>query len=206
MKEQIIKYLIDNYDPETIITYGSYADGSANKHSDFDAMIIAKSDLTHDSSEVCGVTLDVFIYPPEQFSGEYDTAEFIMLQDSSIELDKNGAGKRLMESVLRYLEALPAKTHDEIKQNLEWCEKMFLRTGRGDAEGYYRWHWVLIDSLEFYSDIIGELYRGPKKSIRKMAANDGESFALYEAALKDFSRESLRAWLDRLKELAAGRN
>lgn len=43
MKDEIIRYLMDEYDPDAIITYGSYADGTENVNSDFDALIIAES-------------------------------------------------------------------------------------------------------------------------------------------------------------------
>ena len=36
----------------------------------------------------------------------------------------------------------------------EGCKKMLLRTLRSDAEGLYRWHWVLIDSLEIFCDAV----------------------------------------------------
>ena len=44
-------------------------------------------------------------------------------------------------------------------------KRMLLRTMRGDVEGYYRWHWLLCDSLEIYFDIKGIHYYGPKKQL-----------------------------------------
>ena len=38
--DKIIDYLEKTYQPESIIVYGSFADGSANLNSDFDALII----------------------------------------------------------------------------------------------------------------------------------------------------------------------
>ena len=74
--DKIIDYLKKTYQPESIIVYGSFADGSANLNSDFDTLIIAGKEKLHDSSFVDGVVLDVFIYPPDQFLSEYDPAEF----------------------------------------------------------------------------------------------------------------------------------
>lgn len=42
----------------------------------FDALIIAGEEKTHDSSIVDGVVLDVFVYPAETFSADYDPEEF----------------------------------------------------------------------------------------------------------------------------------
>ena len=59
--DKIIDYLKKTYQPESIIVYGSFADGSANLNSDFDTLIIAGKEKLHDSSFVDGVVLDVFI-------------------------------------------------------------------------------------------------------------------------------------------------
>ncbi len=37
-ENQILQYLMDAYHPQAIITYGSFADGSANLNSDFDEL------------------------------------------------------------------------------------------------------------------------------------------------------------------------
>jgi len=39
--DKIFAYLKDTYQPDAIIVYGSFADGSATKNSDFDALVIA---------------------------------------------------------------------------------------------------------------------------------------------------------------------
>lgn len=38
--EKIIRYLVDKYSPSVLISYGSFADGSANVGSDYDALLI----------------------------------------------------------------------------------------------------------------------------------------------------------------------
>ena len=38
--EQIIEYIKRNYNPISIILYGSYADGTNNLNSDFDSLVI----------------------------------------------------------------------------------------------------------------------------------------------------------------------
>ena len=108
--DKIIDYLKKTYQPESIIVYGSFADGSANLNSDFDALIIAGKEKLHDSSFVDGVVLDVFIYPPDQFLSEYDPAEFAQVWDGKIILDKNGMGGWLKKNVLDYIEHIPLKT------------------------------------------------------------------------------------------------
>lgn len=199
--EKIMEYLNRTYQPDAVIIYGSFADGSANRNSDFDALVIADGGKTHDSSVVDGVVLDVFVYPAETFSAEYDPEEFVQVWDGKIVLDEHGIAGRLKEKVLDYIEHMPKKTAAEVAQEVEWCEKMLLRTVRDDAEGYYRWHWVLCDSLEIYFDILGLHYYGPKKALRLMEKRDAGAFCIYEKALREFDRESLAEWIAYLKSM-----
>ena len=58
--ESIITYLKQKYQPLGIIVYGSFADGSNNANSDFDAVLITKSgEKGHDNSLINGIELDV---------------------------------------------------------------------------------------------------------------------------------------------------
>lgn len=203
MKERIIRYLIDKYDPDAIITYGSYSDGSFNAHSDFDALVIADSPTAHDGSVIDGVALDVFIYSPQLFAGEYDEEKFSHIYDGIIELDKTGIAERLKKNAEQYISGIPFKTREEIQHETQWCRKMLLRAERGDAEGYFRWHWLLTDGLEFYCDIVKKRYRGPKKTLKQMAEDDSRAFELYEKALKDFTHDALAEWVGYLEETAS---
>ncbi len=78
---------------------------------------------------------------------------------------------------------------------------MLLRTRRGDAEGFYRWHWLLVDSLEIYYDAKKLHYFGPKKALKYMEKEDSNSFQRYNAALKELSDEQLTAWISHLREM-----
>ncbi len=201
ISERIIGYLTETYQPDAIIIYGSYADGSVNENSDFDALVIAKSVRKHDTSVIGNTVLDVFVYPEEVFQSDYDPEEFVQVFDGIVILDKTGAAARLKRTILAYLENAPRKTDDEIRQELDWCEKMLHRTMRGDSEGYYRWHWVLCDSLEIYCDVKGLAYHGPKKALRTIAQTDETAYQIYSRALKEFNREYLSEWITYLKHL-----
>lgn len=58
--------------------------------------------------------------------------------DGKIVLDEHGIAGRLKTKILDYIEQHPKKTAGEIAQEVEWCEKMLLRTMREDVEGYFR--------------------------------------------------------------------
>lgn len=67
----------------------------------FDALIIAGKEKAHDSSIVDGVVLDVFVYPTERFSADYDPEEFVQVWDGKIVLDEHGIAGQLKAKVLR---------------------------------------------------------------------------------------------------------
>ena len=80
--EQIIEYIKGKYSPLSIILYGSYANGTNNLNSDFDALVISRDHKQfHDTSFVGVVRLDVFVYPVSFFDGEYDCDDFIRIFD-----------------------------------------------------------------------------------------------------------------------------
>ena len=200
--DKILAYLKETYQPDAIIAYGSFADGSANKNSDFDALVIANKGKMHDSSVIDGIVLDVFIYPLDTFQSEYDPEEFVQVWDGNILLDRDSVAACLQKRVLDYIAHIPQKTAEEIEEEISWCEKMLSRTSREDAEGYYRWHWVLFDSLEIYFDVKGLHYYGPKKALRFLEQTDPEAFQIYTKALREFKRESLSAWISHLKRIS----
>lgn len=202
--EIIIEYLIETYKPEAIITYGSFGDGSFNENSDFDALVIAGHAKYHDASMVDDIVLDVFVYPAETFEKDYDPEEYLQIFDGKIVLDKNGIGEGLKNHINDYIDSLPSKSDEEIRQELDWCEKMLARTVREDEEGLFRWHWLLTDSLEIYCDIKGIHYFGPKKTLRKMKNEDPRAFSIYSRALKDFDKDSLKEWISHINEIYNG--
>ena len=55
--DRVIEYLKETYQPDAIITYGSFADGTANENSDFDALVIADNKKRHDASVIDSTTL-----------------------------------------------------------------------------------------------------------------------------------------------------
>jgi hypothetical protein len=204
---EITEYIMRSYSPLSIIVYGSFADGSSGSGSDFDALVVSKDHgLYHDVSSVAGVRLDVFVYPASYFQGGFDCGDFIQLLGGRIVFDTGGCGQAVKDSVLEYVDELPGKTADELRAEIEWCKKMLLRAERAGegcgsekAEGDFRRHWLLTDSLEIFCDICGEHYLGPKKSLRWMEARHPREFGLYARALGDAGRQALADWVQCLE-------
>lgn len=198
----ILSYLQDRYQPLSIILYGSYADGSNSESSDFDALLVVSDESKcHDVSIVAGVQLDVFVYPQSAVEGDIDCAEFIQIADGIILTDTNGIGCNLKNKVRTYLESIPPKSAEDIQSEIEWCKKMLCRAERKDTEGYYRWHWLLTDSLEILCDVLHQPYCGPKKSLRWLKENRPHLYAVYDDALRKADVEALKKWVDCLVEL-----
>ena len=198
---RIIEYLKKEYAPLSIIVYGSYADGSQNANSDYDALVISESHgQFHDVSFVDGIQLDVFVYPRQYLNGEIDCEDFIQIFDGKIVMDTDECGASLKRRVLKYLDTLPGKTPEELKNSVAWCQKMALRTERKDAEGVFRWHWVLTESLEMFCDLVGYPYRGPKKSLRWMKAEYPKEFDCYVNAMSCLDVSALKNWVGCLEE------
>ena len=202
--EQIIEYIKQNYNPISIILYGSYADGTNNLNSDFDSLVISYDhEQFHDTSFVNGIQLDVFVYPVSYFEGEFDCDDFVQIFDGKIIVDINERGKALQMKVISHMQNRPQKSKAEIDASVDWCMKMFERVKRNDVEGMFRWHWVLIDSLEIFCDLMQYPYFGPKKTLKWMEQNHPIAFAHYKTALEDFSVDSLKNWITYIKNANA---
>ena len=199
--EGILNYLYGKYAPRAVILYGSYAEGTAGEGSDFDAILLADGPFCHDTAIIEGVQLDVWVYPGDAFTADEALGKVVQIADGILLHDPQGIGAALRDRVKAHLDAQSTKSAEENADALTWCRKMLTRTARGDAEGMYRWHWLLTDSLEICCGLLHQPYRGPKKSLRWLAQTHPELHAVYARALADFTQEALSAWVKALEEL-----
>ena len=100
----------------------------------------------------------------------------------------------MIDRVRVYAAAHAVRDADEKRHLRQWSLKMLERAARGDAEGLYRAHWLLTDSLEIYCVMRDRYYFGPKKTIRAIEAQDPAGYALLEGALRDLS--CLQKWTE----------
>jgi predicted nucleotidyltransferase len=197
VRQDLVEYLKSKYDPEAIIVYGSYAMGSSDENSDFDAMIIVTDKCEgHDGSVVNAVGLDVFIYTEEEIRSGTDMSKFVQVFDGIIVFDRTGIAGELKSKVRKYVESAAVKSPDEKEHLTGWCRKMLSRTRRDDCEGLYRWHWLLTDSLEIYCNLRDRYYFGPKRTIKWLVDDRLSDFYLYEAALRNLQHEDLEKWIE----------
>lgn len=189
-------YLKQTYRPLSVILYGSYANGTNDETSDFDALVISRDcGPFHDTSWINETPLDVFVYPASFFEGDYDPNDFIQIFDGTILQDQDGLGESLQTKVRTYLQDRPKRSQAELDAAVDWCFKMLARAKRCDAEGLFRWHWVLTESLEIFCDIMQHPYWGPKKSLQWMKKCHPTAFTCYQSALTEFDISHLEAWI-----------
>lgn len=199
--ESLLNALDAAYAPEVLILYGSYADGTNGADSDFDALLLADHAPCHDVSVVEGVQLDVWVYPPDYFADDASLAEVIQIEDGIIVHDPHGRGAMLQSRVRAMLAAQPGKSAEENAEALAWCRKMLKRTERKDAEGLFRWHWLLTESLEIACDLLHHPYPGPKKALRRLERVHPALHAAYARALAEFTQAALTDWVNALEAL-----
>jgi len=194
---EIIEYIENKYNPASILVYGSYADGSNSACSDFDCMIIVNGkSVSHDTSIVGGVQLDLFIYTLDEIGNVEDYSDFVQICDARIIKDAQNAASQLIEKVNGYILTNKAKPAGE-KENLKaWMLKMLRRAEQNDIEGSYRYHWALTDSLEIYFILRDTYYFGPKKGINYLRKNDSIAHELFEKALRTIDYQCLKDWIN----------
>jgi predicted nucleotidyltransferase len=181
--EKVKEYLIRKYDCHLIIIYGSYARNEYTKESDVDIICFSdKDNPENDTSMFLGRQLDVWIYNTNKIK---ETDEYLRIMGGKILLDKNNLGNEFLERINKKYEEGPKKLKEEKKLFLKsWLIKMLNRAKKGDCEGNYRLHWLLIDSLEIYFNLNDKWYLGPQKSLKWLKENDKETFLLYDNALR----------------------
>lgn len=60
---------------------------------------------------------------------------------------------------------------------------MINRAKKGDIEGNFRYHWILVDSLKIYFLIKDLIYLNPKKSLIYLKNNDQLAYKFFDEAL-----------------------
>lgn len=185
--------LTQRHGAHTILLYGSHADGSASPASDYDLAGFADVPRTlRDARVVQGRYLDAFIYPEALLS--QPTVENLHMRGAVV-LTQRG---ELATQFLAKLDALHAagpepKPEDELQAVRTWAWKMLARLERGDVEGNYRRHWLLMALLEDYYLLRHQWYLGPKKSLLALQQADPPTYAAFDAALRpDAQVQALR--------------
>ena len=195
MDSSIIRYLEEKYSPSSILVYGSYADGTEDRYSDFDCMLIVDEKTADvDNAVIGGVSLDCRIFTVFDTYSE-DLEPFLPVYDAVILKDRMGTARALKERVRGYVEANRVCPESEKRQILLWSVKLLRRMGKKDEEGNYRAIELLSQSLSDYFRLRDMFFPGSRKAIRWLQENDGEGFELYRKALLMRTNSSIEDWI-----------
>jgi predicted nucleotidyltransferase len=187
--DQVCKQLVAAHAVHTMLLYGSRADGSASRDSDYDVAAFAPIERSFRVARlVDGAYLDVFVYPEALLFKPSE--EHLKLIGSRVVLQRGTEAEdflsRLDEIYRRGPEPLPS---DEIAARKVWAHKMVARMRRADPEGNYRRVWLLTALLEDYFQLRGLWFEGPKKSLRWLEQFDVPTFDAMRAALEPNASE-----------------
>jgi uncharacterized protein len=168
----------------TAILYGSYARGDAHGESDVDLLVVrAEGPSLRDARLVDGLLLDAFVSPEAAL--EHPDVEQLKLARGLVLFERDGFGEALLERV-RALEAggpspLP---EDEREMRRVWAQKSLQRARAGGPEADYRWHSLVVQSLEDYFALRTRWFRGSKESLDELAREEPRVHAAFCRALR----------------------
>ena len=191
--EDLKKYLIEKYECHSIILYGSFADGTYTDESDIDIICFTDySKYKNDTSIFKNRKLDVWIYDTKVMEN-YE--KLIHIEGGKVLLDERNLCDNLLKGVYNAISNEKTISKEEIIFQKNWLVKMLNRSRKNDVEGDFRYHWLLVDSLEIYFMIVGLRYLGPKKSLIYLENNDKIAYAYFSDAL------SINAKFEKVEQL-----
>lgn len=180
--DEVKSYLIEKYHCHSIVLYGSYANNTETSESDVDLICFSdECESKNDTSIFQGVQLDAWIYSTKIME---NSEELLHIREGNIVFDEKGLSNKMLKDINEVFNRGPQKkTHEEKAFLVSWMNKMLRRAGKGDIEGDFRYHWLLVDSLEIYFNLRDLWYLGPKKSLIWLEENDEITYSLFKEAL-----------------------
>lgn len=174
-----VQKVTEEYNPHTVIVYGSRARGDATAESDIDiACFVDEPQISKCAYEFQGAYLDLWVYATRSMR-EWSN-EFLKFDGGFCAIDKTGLGNALIERVARKVLEGPEPLLDEDKLHVKaWSYKMLERAAKDDLEGKYRRVWLQFDLLETYFLLRDRWYFGPKRSLSWLELNDKPAYELF---------------------------
>lgn len=178
----LCKYLQEHLGCHTAILYGSLAWGDLDASSDIDVIAF------HDGGEAAHVAhrwqnlfLDLFLYP----TATKPEPDWLRVHGGKVLFQRGQGGDKILAAVATMFAAGPEALSVTDRQTRHlWSEKMLARAEKGDPEGNYRRHWLLMALLEDYFVLRGRWYLGPKRSLAFLKSEKPEDFAVLGRAFE----------------------
>ena len=190
--DQLRAYLAERFDCHTAILYGSRARGDWDAASDIDVVAFRDAgEVGHVAHLWRSHSLDLFFYA----TATKPDAAWLRVHRGQVLFQRGRAGDAVLAAVDAMVAAGPELlTASEARTRRLWSEKMLARAEKGDPEGHYRRHWLLMALLEDYFALRREWYWGPKRSLSALERERPEDFAVFCRAFEpSASIENVRA-------------
>ena len=158
----LCSHLTDRFGCHTAILYGSRARGDWDAAGDIDVVAFRDAgDAGHVAHRWRDLFLDLFLYS----AGTKPAPDWLRLQGGRVLFQRGSEGDAVLSAVDAMFAAGPGPlSAGDAQTRRLWAEKMLARAGKGDPEGDYRRHWLLMALLEDYFALRGRWYLGPKRS------------------------------------------
>lgn len=176
------RHLTEQFGCHTAILYGSRARGDSDAASDID--VIAFRDAG-EAGQVAhrwqGFFLDLFLYQ----TATKPAPDWLRLHGGRVLFQRGSDGDDVLSAVKGMLAAGPERlSANDLRTRRLWAEKMLARAEKGDPEGNYRRHWLLMALLEDYFALREQWYFGPKRSLALLQREKPQDFAVLCKALE----------------------
>lgn len=186
------RHLEDNLGCHTAILYGSRARGDWDAASDIDVVAFRDAGETGQVAHRWqNLFLDLFLYP----TATRPDPGWARLHGGRVLFQRGLEGDEALAAVEAMIAAGPEPlSASDARTRRLWSEKMLARAEKGDPEGNYRRHWLLMALLEDYFALRRQWYLGPKRSLAVLRSQrPDDSAAFCKAFDPSASIEDIRA-------------
>jgi hypothetical protein len=186
------RYLEEDLGCHTAILYGSRARGDGDATSDIDVVAFRDAGETGQLAHRWrDLFLDLFLYP----TATKPDPDWLRLHGGRVLFQRGSDGDEVLAAVEATFAAGPEPlSAGDARTRRLWLEKMLARAEKGDPEGNYRRHWLLMVLLEDYFALRRQWYLGPKRSLAFLESERPKDFAAFcRAFAPSASIEDIRA-------------
>lgn len=188
LNENLIKKIIDNFQGEIIILYGSHSYGQADEYSDVDLAVISNSvnEINFYENYEFDKLIDCIIIPKQQMIDFFELQQakqdqiFKRLHAGMVIYQENNMGTELLAKIEKIISKGPQPLTNEAKASkILWINKMLNRIHSKDVARHFRSYELLISLLENYFYLRDLWYFGIRKSFNFLKEHDTITFDLF---------------------------
>ena len=193
MKNEIVKYLKDKYEPQAIILHGSRAKGGAVEHSDWDFFLLDEEKKDIRPEQYNGESLDIQRVDPNLEKEEIvDTygPEFL---GAEVVYDFDGVGEDFLHKAQSAAEDGPELSKKDIESRRNYILRYLHRMqDRKHKPGAFFWYVseFYVKAMQYWYELLHDEWAEPEyKAIDEIKERDPEYFSLLKVLYRHNSAE-----------------